>query len=635
METLIWIDIRQAGERGHRGARVAFASRANLPVIKGEKTPEATIIPSMNSRLPSLSSWRRYSNLLPLAVFSVPLLLYLLPLFVLQQEAYLRIPDNLDSDLVHRLVLSRSGTALSFDPAARVESFMGGLPRACLPSGWNVLVWLFLLFEPFTAYLLNELFIRVIAFGGMYRLLRRPLLARQGVDPWLAAGVALCFAILPFFPTHGLSIAGQPLVLAAFLRLRRGPDRLCDYLCLALFPFYSSLILAGVFVLVLLTALFLRDLMRQRRPNLRFARGLVLLAIVYAGVEWQMLQQFLFDPQFVSHRVEFNLTLWSQSWEQVKQNIVANLLAGHLHAATVSRLILLAILPLALLASALRRTLPKLLLQLAAAIAALAVFAGLYQWQGLLPLREELALLRSFQFDRFYVLQPMLWYLLLAVCLAQISPAIKPAPALGRMLAYVLLLAQANAIWPESLTQDRFYSRHPKFAAYTPNYREFYSEELFQEIAQFIGRPQSAYRVICVGFHPAVAQFNGFYTLDGYAYNYPLEYKHRFRRLIAGELDKAPALEAYFDGWGNRCYALVAEAEGRKVNDLQFDLAALREMGGEFILSDLEIGNAQALGLELQRVFEHQDSPWRIHLYRVAGSRAGAMSPQNLCLPFR
>jgi len=572
----------------------------------------------MNFRLPSLSCWRRHSNLLPLAVLSVPLLLYLLPLFVLQQEACLRIPDNLDSDLVHRLVLSRSGKVFTFDANATIDSFMGGLPRACFPSGWNVLIWLFLLFEPFTAYLINELFIRVIAFGGMYRLLRVPLLARLGIDPWLAAGVAFCFAILPFFPTHGLSIAGQPLVLAAFLRLRRGPGRLCDYLCIALFPFYSSLILAGVFLLVLLMAFFLRDLVRQRRPNLRFVRGLMLLAIIYAGVEWQMLRQFLFDPQFVSHRVEFNLALWSQSGEQVMQNIGANLLAGHLHAATVSRLILLGILPLALLASALRRTLAKLLLQLAAAIAAIAVFTSFYQWQELLPLREKLGLLRSFQFDRFYVLQPMLWYLLLAVALAQIAQAIKSAPALGRMLAHVLLLAQANAIWPESLTQDRFYSRHPKFTAYTPNYREFYSEELFQEIARFIGRPQSDYRVICVGFHPAVAQFNGFYTLDGYAYNYPLEYKHRFRRLIAGELDKAPMLKAYFDGWGNRCYAFVAEAEGKRVKHLQFDLAALREMGGEFILSDLEIGNAQALGLELQRVFEHQNSPWRIHLYHVA-----------------
>lgn len=578
----------------------------------------------MNFRLPSLSCWRRYSDLLPLAVFAVPLLLYLLPLIVLQQEAYLPIPDNLDSDLVHRLVLSRSGMAISFDPTARVESFMGGLPRACLPSGWNVLVWLFLLFEPFTAYLLNELFIRLVAFGGMYRLLRQPLLARQGVDPWLAAGVALCFAILPFFPTHGLSIAGQPLVLAAVLRLRRGPGRLFDYLCLAFFPFYSSFILAGVFLLALLAALFLRDLVRQRRPHLRFACGLVLLAVIFVGVEWQMLQQFFLDSQYVSHRVEFNLALWSQSGEQVRQNIGANLLAGHLHAATVSRFILLGILPLALLASALQQTFPKLLLQLAAAIVAIAVFAGLYQWQGWLPLREKLGLLRCFQFDRFYVLQPMLWYLLLAVCLAQIASAIKPVPALGRVLAYVLLLAQVNAIWPESLTQDRFYSRHSKFTAYTPNFREFYSEKLFQEIAQFIGRPQSDYRVICVGFHPAVAQFNGFYTLDGYAYNYPLEYKHRFRRLIAGELDKAPALKAYFDGWGNRCYAFVAEAEGKKVNALQFDLAALRDMGGEFILSDFEIGNAQTLGLELQRVFEHQDSPWRIHLYRVKDSGARA-----------
>lgn len=42
---------------------------------------------------------------------------------------------------------------------------------------------------------------------------------------------------------------------------------------------------------------------------------------------------------------------------------------------------------------------------------------------------------------------------------------------------------------------------------------------------------------------------HGFYTVDGYSNNYPLEYKHRFREVIAAELEKNEEVRVYFDLW--------------------------------------------------------------------------------------
>ena len=40
-------------------------------------------------------------------------------------------------------------------------------------------------------------------------------------------------------------------------------------------------------------------------------------------------------------------------------------------------------------------------------------------------------------------------------------------------------------------------------------------------------------------------------------------------------------------------------------------------MGGEYIISSVEILNADELQLQLEKKFEHPDSFWDIYLYKV------------------
>jgi hypothetical protein len=198
----------------------------------------------------------------------------------------------------------------------------------------------------------------------------------------------------------------------------------------------------------------------------------------------------------------------------------------------------------------------------------------------------------------------------------------------GVFLAVLLVISQAAMAGRahNSLNREQSYScrENPKLRL---NFGEFFSTSLFAEIRDYIGRPQSQYRVVSLGMYPSIALYNGFYTADGYVQNYSLDYKHQFRKVIAKELEKDEPLQKYFDTWGSRCYLFSQELDRqylctkknpiRRIDHLDIDTTALRELGIEYIFSAVEIGNSEQLGLKLEKVFERDDSPWRINVYAV------------------
>lgn len=155
---------------------------------------------------------------------------------------------------------------------------------------------------------------------------------------------------------------------------------------------------------------------------------------------------------------------------------------------------------------------------------------------------------------------------------------------------------------------------------------QFYAKDEFQQIKDYIGRPQKDYRVASIGIHPSISQENGFYTLDGYVNSYPLSYKAKFREIIAPELAKSPTLREYYDGWGNRVYIFVAELgknylfdkhSTKHIKNLELNTQAFKDMGGEYIFSALPIDNAAANHLHLEKVFDDKQAAWKIYLYRA------------------
>ena len=157
---------------------------------------------------------------------------------------------------------------------------------------------------------------------------------------------------------------------------------------------------------------------------------------------------------------------------------------------------------------------------------------------------------------------------------------------------------------------------------------DFFCKAEFKEVSDFIkdeyGLEQSSYRVGSLGIEPSVALYNGFYTIDGYSNNYELSYKHRFRNVIAKELEKNDYNRVYFDNWGNRCYLLSSEYHGIRLmtkyehahyDNLELNTSALKDLGCRFILSAGEIAEAEAKGFKLCETFDSYDYTYYIGSY--------------------
>ncbi|KYD27383.1 hypothetical protein B4109_1511 [Geobacillus stearothermophilus] len=243
----------------------------------------------------------------------------------------------------------------------------------------------------------------------------------------------------------------------------------------------------------------------------------------------------------------------------------------------------------------------------------LSAWYAFWFYKGWLPLTERFHFLDTFNFARFHFLRPMIIYVQFALALKIMWQYSEN----GRRWAKRLLAAQVIFVF---LINEEIVFR------YEPTVKQFYAEKQFQEIKQYIGLPVSDYRVVSIGIHPAIAQYNGFYTLDTYNNFYPLSYKYEFRKIIERELEKSKTIRTYFDEWGGRCYIFTAELGKRymftkhskkRLKNLQLNTEQLKKMGGRYIFSAVPIDNAAENGLVLDRVFTSDESAWTIYLYKV------------------
>lgn len=558
-----------------------------------------------------MNVYRSSNKLITLSVLII--LLYLAPLLVLGQDAHVLVLDNIDGAVASLKVLAESGQVFG-GLHSSIPNIMNGLPRNTFGSELNLQVFLFWAFPPFPAYVINLVLLHLLAFLGMYLLLRTHVMKEEKYRA-LSVGVALAFALLPFWPYGGLSVAGQPLALYAFLNIRGRIDRKSDWLILLLVPFYSSLIYSFAFFLFLMGVWWAYEAFRQRKANLRWLAAIFFMGLAYALVEYRLLYNTFFDPGFVSIRSEFPL-FRIQGKRAVLKQILENFFLGQYHAASLQQLAIIPAAFIALVLAALKKRIPYLLVGLLLLSGFISIWYGFWFWSGWVPIKQQIAFLREFNFSRFHWLHPLLWYLIFALSLKLILDAGR----YGKHLAALLLVLQCGFLF---YNNDELVQRREG----TPSYKEFYAENMFQQMKGFIGREPKDYRVVSIGMHPAIAQYNGFYTLDAYSSNYPLAYKHEFRKIMARELDKSPFYRNYFDTLGgSRCYIFVDKLMYNTmmtkdnrivVEELAFDTPHFKKMGGEYVFSALEVLNSKELGWKLLKVFEEQESAWRIYMYQM------------------
>lgn len=550
---------------------------------------------------------------------------YLYPALLLGEASHVMIHDHLDSAFVRMKLLAESGMIFG-PPDAKVGNIMNGAPISTLGSGFNFTLWLFYFLGPFGAYVVNQLIIRIIAYFGMYLLLTRHVMTEKADRP-AAIGASLAFALLPFYALFGLTIAGQPLVLYAFLNIRRSLANWKDWLIIAAVPFYSLFVLSYIFFIAALGLLWIYDLVKQRKPNLLFASAIILMTALFILVDYRLVLSFL-SPEysFVSHRTEFafeHLPL-----RDALDLAFENFLQGQGHAASLHKVFILPSIAFAIFILLWQRTRDYRIPLLFTLAAFISLWYGL--WWSLWPTIKDIwPSLPFFNLSRFHFLHPMLWYIMFGIAL---SIFWKNLPIIGKLLCIVLVGMQIGLLFNGS---DHVTQKQKQLIR--PTYGEFFSVGLFKDIATYIGKDKSSYRVCSVGIHPNVALYNGFYTLDGVLPNYPLSYKHQFRKLIEKELEKGDYLRKNFDGWGSRFYVVSSELKPTGSNaylitkakladwasenyrpslkNFDFNTSEFKSMGGQYLFSAIEIENAEQIGLHLEKTFDRDDSAWKIYLY--------------------
>ena len=539
------------------------------------------------------------------------LALYLSPLFILQENAHIRVHDNLDSNIAWYRVLARSGEMFGGVQGVIPQIINGMLSRNAFGTEFSIIVWLHYFFPTMIAYGLSQALTRFVAFFGMYLLLKKHLLPGE---KWVIINImaSLAFALTPFWPSGMLSTLGMPLALWAFLNIRNGEGSIKDYVVLTLLPFYASIVLGFFFFLSAMGIFWLTDVIRKKRWNFPFLLSIIYMTFVFLLVEYRLVYSFLFkgEPNSRDEYFHAELPLW-----RVIRLTFKNYVFGHTHVMTVHTFVILpaTLIAMYLVISKKLWKQEKIFVFLFGLNFILSLWYAFWFYEGWLLLTKKFHFMDTFNFARYHFLRPLVIYVSFALALKIISLQGFSWSRIAKGLAImqIILLCGFN---DEIIYRDK------------PTVKEFYAEDLFQEIKEYVALPQEDYRVASIGIHPAIAQYNGFYTLDTYNNFYPLSYKHQFRKIIEKELEKNKTIKKYFDKWGGRCYIFTAQLgkkymikkdSKRHLKNLELNTNVFKEMGGRYIFSALPIDNAEQNQLSLERVFESKNSAWKIYLYKT------------------
>ncbi|WP_101689394.1 DUF6044 family protein [Dysgonomonas massiliensis] len=550
------------------------------------------------------------SNVYLLVGILVVSIITIFPFFYYQEDITLRVHDNMDSNIVWvKMLLDNNACWVA--PDTIIEQIMNGVPRSSLLSTYDLALLVFWIFGIFWGYAINKVFLAIIAFAGMYLLLKKHILS-DNTPIYISVLTAILFAILPFW-SFIASVAGVPLVFWAFLNLRNNDKRVVNWLALILYAFYSSLVLTGLFVLIALSCVFAYDLIINRKFGKYLFAGLALTSFAYILSHWPMFYMHLFDSSgYVSHRAEMKvlgnifLGFYAYFWDALKNGGPSHLIS--MQAPII--LVLACVIPVLMVITG--KYDKKFLFVLAVLLLSTLTISllGYEKIRNIVQVIYDNTI--ALDMARVHWLTPALWYVLLGLAFAYVTKYIPK----GTYIVIVLFCLQFYNIQRDdtNLLKDS----NSKLT-----YKEFYSTDQYNEIKEVIGSKQSDYRVISVGVVPAVAQFNGFYTLDGYLADYPLEYKHRFGEVIHDELEQCPFVKWLFTTWGNYCYAYSCELWGQPDPKqlpevkLDYNFEALKKIAIEkdvYIISATRIKDTP---IELIQELKSQDWHWNVYLYKV------------------
>ena len=545
------------------------------------------------------------------------------------ERSYIAVHDNMDLFLAQFQMLKNTGTFFKHGVAV---PFLGGVSRDDLPSELSLYSVLYMILPTYTAYMLGILG-KILLGMFSFRILAKELYPEQYIlyRP-IVYMTGFAYGIIWFFPAFGFAFASIPLCVYLLVKIYRRQGKWW-YAALFAYPLVSYFSYHGIFILGYLVIAVLWLSIRDRKPAWHLAAGLAVLAFGYVVCEYRLFGQMLFGDEVTIRSTMVNPSL---SAGEILQEIYTVWREGIFHADSVHGIVVLPVCILYLLISnsmyLWKRQGEKIFHDPFNFIMLFILFNcvvyGLYDCEPLRSFVETLVPpLEGWQFNRTIFFNPFLWYAALFIVLKRLYDA-------GTWQLWLANVIISIAVLVIILTPNRYndlyatcYNRAYEYYHGTEvdelDYEQFYAKELFSEIKDDIGYAgewSAAY-----GFHPAVLEYNGIATLDGYLGFYSQQYKEDFRKIIAPALERMEATRIYYDDWGARAYlysgtdlSIVSATKTVYATDYEIyiDEEAFRALGGKYIFSRLELTNAENVGLRLVGHYTAQDGSCTVYVYK-------------------
>lgn len=546
----------------------------------------------------------------PFIISFLLLLIFFAFIAFLGEDASVRVHDNLEANIAWYKSLADQHLLLvsSYTPNETVMQ----APRIAFGSEWSLIAWLFVWFKPIVAYNINVILMSLVAFIGTFFFTKDTL----KLSPKIAPFVALGFALMPFWFSGGLSSAGQPLLFWSFDRILKKNNSVINWIIFVLFPFYSSLILSGLFMMVLMAGYLGFNFLKKER-KVAYGAGilsLVILTIGYILVDYRLFLDILkigTPAGFIPHRVEF---MQGNTFAECLIAAKNSFLGGQNHFPSFHTYLILPLVFFYLIYGFIKQKKLITFIFYLFILGIIAVIDGFWNFTGFETLKDKLPILKAIQLDRFYSLYPILWFSVFMLIIRELS--IKIAIALACIQVVIVLFSN-------QLVED--YIKKVIHTRDYVSYREFYAEDLFSKVKIILKQDKNPNkRVGMVGLHPAMAQYNQIPTIDGYVVLYSLDYKHQIQSIIQPELNQNKFIKNYFEQWGSRCYLFDNEAviagdgilKKQKccTEKLDYNFEKLKQLKCGYILSAVEVNHPS---VHLKLLSKVEDTNWRVWIYKV------------------
>lgn len=550
---------------------------------------------------------------------------------IFREGSYIQVHDNLDLFASQLQIMKNTDTFFAHDV---LLPMLGGISRNNFGSEFSLYNILFYLLPNFWAYMAGYALKITIGIFSFCLLAKDVYGDTYEVYRPLVLVIATAYGLIPVFPAYGIAFTSVPFIVYLLRRIYLKPNAWL-YLGVFLYPLLSYFSYFGIFLLAYVVLAVVILWIRDKRFPKGITVSLFLLAAGYIVFEHRLFKEMLFSDVVT---IRGSMVSADLSFAENLKSVWAVFTSTNFHEQD-SHMYL--VLPVCLIGLVLinfgyirRKEFRKILTDSCNLVLGLIVFNciiyGLYDWKAFRELVEAIVpQLTGFQFNRFTFFNPFLWYALLFLIVKRMYDSRKKVLI---WVANVIVMAAVLIVMFKPQMYNDFYNTC-YYNAYSIlkqtqvndlNYEEYYSQDLFSYIKEEIGYDgewSAAY-----GLNPAILQYNGIATVDGYLGMYSQEYKEAFRKVIAPALETAPGNRIYFDNWGARAYLFSGADEstyapyrdlGLSDYSLQIDTDAYKAIGGQYIFSRIEISNREELGLTLKGVYSHDSSPYTIYLYEA------------------